>query len=272
MSYTEELQRLVEAKASMRQSIINKGVEVPEDAAIETYGDYIRQIITPPPIDPSNPSFSELKKALATDDPASYFPVGTEIPDTYAGNDNPLIVAQYLNETNNSSYGGAVGVILVRKYVEPTSQKFGSSVDYASSAIKNFLDTTYLNNCSEALRSVISNVSVQYYNGWSKTTVAGKLFLMSAYEVCNQGAGAASYEGVMWDYWKQKTGLSAPDAMYTDNNGRIVKDRNGTVQNVWLRSCYTSSYVCDVFTNGDVGHFGPSSSSRVLPACFIAKD
>lgn len=44
MSYQDELQRLVEAKASMRQSIIDKGVDVPDDAKIEEYAGYILQI------------------------------------------------------------------------------------------------------------------------------------------------------------------------------------------------------------------------------------
>lgn len=217
---------------------------------------------------PAN-SLYGLQAALLAGNAASDFPVGHEFEDTYAGNSNPMIVAHYGTGVVNGET--VEGVYLVRKYVEPTSQQFGGSVDYASSAIKNFLDTTYLNNCSEALKSVISNVSVQYYNGSSKTTVAGKLFLMSAYEVCNQGVGAASYEGVMWDYWKQKTGLSAPDAMYTNNNGRIMKDRNGTAQYVWLRSRNSSSNVCAVYPNGNVGYNGPSNSSGVLPACFVAK-
>lgn len=44
MSYQTELDRLVAAKESMRQSIINKGVNVPEDAKIEDYPEYILQI------------------------------------------------------------------------------------------------------------------------------------------------------------------------------------------------------------------------------------
>lgn len=264
MSYTEELQRLLEAKASMRQSIINKGVEVPEDAAIETYGDYIRQIITPPPIDPSNPTFEGLKLALATDDPASYFPVGTEIPDKHAGNDNPLIVAQYLNETNNSSYGGAVGVILVRKYVDPISQMFGSSVDYASSTIKNFLDTTYLDGCSANLKDAITEISTPYRN----TTVKSKMFLMSTYEVCS--GDSSVNEGVMWDYWKQKTGLSAPNR--GANSGRIVRDMGGAAQTAWLRSYGPSTMACFISANGGTDVDRPSVNHGILPACFIAKD
>ena len=55
MSYQTELQRLMEAKASMRQSIINKGVEVPEDVMIEDLPEYIAQITTKP-ADPTLPA------------------------------------------------------------------------------------------------------------------------------------------------------------------------------------------------------------------------
>lgn len=46
MSYQTELQRIVGAKESMRQSIINKGVDVPEDAKLADYPSYIAQIQT----------------------------------------------------------------------------------------------------------------------------------------------------------------------------------------------------------------------------------
>lgn len=268
MTIASDLTRIKNAKQSIKAAIGEKGVEVPDTELISTYSTYIDQITTGGPTPPTGDgTLTDLKKALDYGNAAELYPAGTEIPDTYAGNSNPLIVAQYLDSTNNFAYGGVEGAILIRKFVEPTSQQFGGSVDYASSAIKNFLDTTYLDNCSEALKSVIAEVNIPY----NYTTVKSKLFLMSAYEVCNIGNG--TYEGVMWDYWKQKTGLSAPNAMYTNNNGRIMKDRNGTAQSVWLRSRYSSSLVCYVTTTGSVSSTdSPSNTRGVLPACFIAKD
>lgn len=237
---------------------------------LQNLAEAIRSIPTGP-LPPGVPtSLAELKEMV---NKGREIVVGTEIPDDYAGQSNPLIVAQNLNSSNNEAYGGAEGVILVRKYVEPTSQVFGSSVEYSTSTIKNFLDTTYLNNCSDTLKSIIADISVQYYNGSSKTMVAGKWFLMSAYEVCNRGnLGTNGYEGVMWDLWKQRTGLSSPDAMNLYNSGRIMRDRNGTARYVWLRSRYSSSNVCCVNLNGDVGSDPSNDSIGVLPACFIGKD
>lgn len=224
--------------------------------------------IAKPAYDPSNPTLTGLKAALDAGDYTA-FPAGTEIPDTYNGQSNPLIVAQYLDETNNSAYYNSNGVVLVRKYVEPIEQTFGSNVNYITSAIIAFLDTTYYNNCSEELKSTISNFGVPYYTGTQMEKVTGKWFLMSAYEVCNKGNGP--YEGVMWDYWKQKTGLSSPDALGTANTGRIMKDRNEATQTVWLRSRYSDAYVCYVFHNGDVNDSPRGLARGVLPACFIAK-
>ena len=221
-------------------------------------------------------SLEGFKEALENGTASEIFPAGTEFPDLWNNQENPLIVAQYLDSSNNSSYGGAEGVILVRKYVEPTSQLFSSTTsDYSESSIKNLLDTTYYNNCSSTLKSLISDINIPYYNGSSMTSVPSKWFLMSAYEVCSQNEyGTTGYEGIMWDYWKQKTGLSAPAAVATSNNGRIMYDRSSTAQNVWLRSRFYSqfnnTFICYVFTNGSVNDSTRGLARSVLPACFIA--
>lgn len=46
MSIQEQLSRIQEAKTAIRQTIISKGVEVPESAKINEYSDYIAQIAT----------------------------------------------------------------------------------------------------------------------------------------------------------------------------------------------------------------------------------
>lgn len=219
-------------------------------------------------------SLDDLKQHLSNGTAEVNFPIGTEIPDVYNSNSNPLIVAQYLNSSNNSSYGGAEGVVLVRKYVDPISQEFnpGRNAVYSPSTIKTFLDTTYLNNCSDSIKFNIDNINIPYYNGSTMTTVSSKWFLMSAYEMCNQGKmGAQGYEGIMWDYWKQKTGLTSPDAMYSAKSGRIVRGLNGSAQSYWLRSWFSSEGPCAMSSSGDVATGYSSYTYGVLPACFIAK-
>lgn len=74
-------------------------------------------------------------------------------------------------------------------------------------------------------------------------------------------------EGIGWDYWKNKTGLSQPN---TDaNSGRVVRSSSGVAQNVWLRSSRNSPYVWHLSTNGSIVYSGSSSALGVLPACFI---
>lgn len=214
-------------------------------------------------------SLAELKKMVRA---GREIVIGTEIPDMYAGNSNPLIVAHNLNDGNNGSYGGAKGVLLVRKYVEPTFQEFNSSssnVNYDSSTILTFLNNEYLEKCSEELRSIISEVGIPYYNGSTIAYINGKWHLMSGIEVCGTNN---SGEGQMWDIWKERTGLVS--ANNGTNSGRIGKDRNGNTQYWWLRSRGSSSYICGVYINGSIStnDLGPSRSNGVLPACFIGKD
>lgn len=176
-------------------------------------------------------------------------------------------MAQYLDNSNNSSYGGAVGVILVRKFVEPTSQVFGNSNNYAVSVLKTLLDTTYLNNCSDALRAVISEINIPV----NRSTVAARWFTMSCYEVCNQGAnGVTGYEGIMWDYWKQKTGLNSPDIFGGQKYGRATDGLDGEKKSYWLRSM-ASTNVAYIDFNGTATSQAPNLPNAVLPACFIAK-
>lgn len=218
-------------------------------------------------------TFEDLKLALSTDNPEEYYPVGGEIPDTWNGNSNPLIVAQYLSSSNNSSYGGVEGVILIRKYVEPaTGQVFNNTrfdSNYISSTIKNYLDTTYLDNCSESLKSVISPIAVPYYNGSSVVKVDGKWQLMSGIEVLTT---QMSGDGVAWDIWKKRTNLnSANDGV---NPGRIMKDRDGQVRMWWLRSRPNPSYACIILAEGNVQTTTDVNAAvvGVLPFCFISKN
>lgn len=228
----------------------------------------------------------EFKKALDNGTAPDKYPPGTELPDKWNGQDSPLIVAQYLDGTqpyytNNAHTVNAVGAILVRKYVELVSQSWESldGANYTSSTIADYLanedsTTNYLALTSGELKGLITRLYIPWYN--FSTGVfnypAGKWFLMSCYEVCNQGSnGAKAYEGIMWDYWKQRTGLSSPDAMYDANTGRIIKDRNGGNQYFWLRSANYSTNVCLVNVGGYIFGGNPQGTGGVLPACFIAK-
>lgn len=264
MSYQDELQRLVEAKASMRQSIINKGVEVPDDAKIEEYADYIRQIEGGGSWDPSNPDLDALIAAIRS---GQDIPVGSEAPDKWDDGDAPVIVAQKLDSTNNQNYGGADGYILIRKYAAPLAPfTFGTSVNYETSAIRTYLETTYLDKCSSSIKSALSKIKIPYYNGSSMLQIESGFFLMGIGEVC----GDYTSEGIIWDYWKNVTGLAAPGR--GANQGRIPRSSTGAVQYVWLRSRLGDSYVGGIAYDGSIIQVVPSNTAvGIFPAFFIAK-
>lgn len=221
-----------------------------------------------PPVEPK--SLAELKQALQDGETIK---VGTEIPDEWGGQSNPLIVAQQLDSSNNYSYGGAEGVILIRKYVDTTWQ-FNTTQTvkyYSDSEIQTFLNGQYLDSCSDALKGAISDINIPWFNGSSTTSVLSKWFPMSAYEVC----GVTTYgvdEGIMFQYWKDQTGLSSPkNGAYS---GRIVRYSNGTAQQTWLRSCDSASNnnVCVLTPTGTIYASLPDNKFGVLPACFISKN
>lgn len=220
--------------------------------------------------DPSNPTVGGLKAAALQGIDVA---IGTEIPDKWNGNDNPLIVAQKLDSSNNAKYPGAEGYICVRKYVEPLSQLFdNSSVLWSESAVFQYLQNEYLTACSDALKSVLTDISPCTYE-WGYKYPTSKWFLMSCYEVCNQGSSdSLGYEGIMWDYWKNKTGLSSPDGLWGSNSGRVMQDRDGSAQTIWLRSLYSGDSMCVVGTSGDVVYQWYGGELGILPACFIGKE
>lgn len=222
-------------------------------------------------------SVEDLKAQLKADTAKDNFPIGTEIPDTYAGHSNPLIVAQYLDSSNNTKYGGVEGVILVRKYAEAVGTKWGSDANYGQAPILNFLQTTYLNNTSEELKSLLSPISVQYNDTITGSTTTYTLsdqlwFLMSDYEVL--GYVTQQRTGINWDYWKQKTGLSG-DGNSAARVSRIQKDVNGNDRSVWLRSKYALKQNSYINLYGDIvvgNTIYNNTSLGVLPACFISKN
>lgn len=223
-----------------------------------------------PQWDPQNPTLEGLKTAVNNGEEIE---VGVEIPDTYAGNSNPLIVAQNLNSSNNELYNGAEGVILVRKYVEPVSQAFSPSslTRYDTSEIKQeLLDTVYLENCSTELKNVISNISVpQAAYGGIIQNISGKWFLMSTIEVMSTNT-KNSIEGFSWDLWKTRSGRQNPTTEPLP--GRVVTDRNGTAKTWWLRTWYDNSRFYVMNSVGQPSGQLVTTQWGVLPACFIAKD
>lgn len=209
-------------------------------------------------------TLSRLKIALNNGQAESLFPPGTEIPDTYANSSNPLIVGIYENIDGKTRVG------LVRRYVDPIWQTFGSNSDYRTSAVLNFLQTTYLNNCSEELKPLLAEASVPYYPGSGpEVQVASKWHLLSSTNVMGSNSNR---EQPAWPYWQQVTGLSSGSNSANDGRVRTGRGASGKVT-WWLRSWGSSSWVWDIVSTGEAVSTGiPTSSFGVLPICYITQD
>lgn len=246
-------------------SVATRGGDLPAQLNLANLAAGVESIPTGP-VAPK--SLAELKAALKA---GRAIAVGAEIPDTYNGNSNPLIVYQQLDNSNNSAYGGAAGVLLGRKYIEPVEQVFSLSNNglYNSATIRNFLQTTYYENCSDELKSIINDINISWWNGSSMLSITSKWFLLSNVELC-MGSGNNN-EGMMLDYWKQKTGQTSPQFSGDRNYGRTLADRNGTVKQYWTRTKGSQTYYeyC-IDTSGRGQQLGPNLSYGVAAVCFVS--
>lgn len=259
-----ELGQILDTKQRLREVIAQYNGVITEQTPFREYAQLIQEIVT-------TPTLAGLKRALNAGNAAEKYPIGTEIPDTWNGNDNPLIVAHYTN-IELSDGTTKPGAYLVRKYVDPTYQAFGSNANYSSSTVKSYLDNAYFAACSDEAKETVSEIQVPCYNGSTIAPFPSKFFLMSATNVLAVLIGG---EGEPWDYWKQKTGLSGNGMIgysASANTGRVVKNRNGVSQYAWLRSRYDSTHAYLIQNGGDAGWDSTSNGRGVLPACAVVAD
>lgn len=168
-------------------------------------------------------SLAGLKQALNAGN-TSAFPVGTELPDTWNGEDNPIIVGHY------TTINGKRAVGLLRKWADSKYQVFNepsAGPIYPGSTVLAYLNGEYLDKCSDALKSVITEVSVKWNNGSSLVDVSGKWHLFSGIEI-NRTRNPG--EGELWEYWRQKFEQMSTEAY------RIRTGEGKAFAGWWLRS------------------------------------
>lgn len=197
---------------------------MPTGTPFRKYAELIGEIVTADP----NPTIVGLRQAIKDKKEKRLYPIGTEIPDTCFGVDNPLIVADYM--TIPLARGGeAYAAACIRKHVYPTDYIYvskGSSTKYLSSALYNNLQN-YVQNCSKTFQENVAN---------AEPTGAGaiKVFPLTAAQFGAKG----STETLA--IWKQK-GLVEP------SNGPTVARRlrtpTGGAIRVWTRTQFTNTGV-----------------------------
>lgn len=268
MTIASDLTRIKDAKTAIRQAIIDKGVDVPETEKLDTYYGYIDQIGGSYPEGP----LGDFKRAIDDGSAFTKYPPGTEFEDEYGGVSNPLIVAHYYD--GNGSYGSKAGAMLMRKYMV-TDMAPGTYNNYPNTDVATWLNSgissgKYRGACSSALNSIVSDVSVPYWDGTATISFTAGVWLMSTTEICGTGVDT-HLEGEIFDYFKERIGTPVQSA----NNYRKFASQSdpSTYVNWWLRSIGNASYRTIVLANGSIYLQGePSVSRGILPVHFVAKE
>mgnify|MGYP006988887456 CR=1 FL=1 len=86
----------------------------------------------------------------------------------------------------------------------------------------------------------------------------------------------ADVEGEYWPYWKERLGLSSPQAWYSENANanhiRYLISNTSSAQNVRLRSSHRGSAIFTWYVDsaGSVYYYGYATTSVALaPACVV---
>lgn len=226
---------------------------------------------------PSNPTLEGLKDAI---NKGANVPIGVEIPDTYAGADNPLIVVQKLDSTNNSNYNGAEGFILQRKYC--TNQvNVCDTFDadgYVGSSPYKYLASSYANNCSDAIMDIISDISVRVQYS-TPQAVTAKWFIPSVEEVYGDPSAHGTYnkwgaEGKVFQYYLDNGGGVATNNA-SSSRVAMLSTNTSTAVPWWLRTAfpYGVAVLYRVTANGTVEYAkGMNELAYLRPCCFISKN
>lgn len=249
MSYQEELQRLVGAKESMRQSIVAKGVDVPETAKIETYPEYIAQITGGGSV-PDAPDLSQVLTKQDLDDIQAIVKAGKaseklSLGDKLlvgfgAGSPQPYtmpfeivgfddVVIQDENGEDKTTHA----INLLAGYAVGPGTTFGTSgYPYSESALRNFINSTYTSQVNSDFLACLGNTKVQSLDsGKTLTVVYDKLFAPSSVQI---GVTDSSF------ITNDQISSEGPIFPLFDTSDSTVRVRNGlsggAARDYWTRS------------------------------------
>lgn len=261
----------------MRQSIINKGVDVPEDAKIEAYPEFVAQISTP-----AIPDAPDLTKVLTAQDLADIqtivaagkasekFQLGQTLLITYGTYIMPFeivgfedVVAQ-IDGTEQTVHA----LNLESKYTDETGSRWGAngSTKYSASTLRSYMTTTYQGKLDTNFVACLANTKKQTYSRDNTTDVVyDKLFAPSMAEL---GVTDASYNTV------QQAAVEGP--AFTSYQGAADAKRvkyainaTTTAQPYWTSSLYSSlsNFFGNVRASGAPTHNNYDATFRVVAAC-----
>lgn len=272
MSYQTELDRIVAAKAAMRESIIAKGVEVPENAKLATYPQYIAEIAnsTDPEIpDLSQPldeaGYNKLSNIVKAGLASEYLNLGDEILVPY---DSYIMPFEIVGFDDVEVEGGEIvhAINLLAKYTSEVTSTWANngSIRYSASTLHSSV-TTYQSKLDANFVACLANTKTQTYSRDGTTdTVYDKLFAPSMAQLgvtdtAYNNASQAAVEGPAFIAYQGAT-----------DNQRIKQDVSATdtPQRYWTRSFYSgnSTHFGLILTTGDPNYYRYSTSYRVVVA------
>ena len=145
------------------------------------------------------------------------------------------------------------GVVLVRKNIYSTSA-FGSTTSYPNSTLDNLIKTTIYNKMPQQLRNKMMDVT---FNLSGSGDITRKMFALT-YTMAGFGNNNGVAEGKVLQ-------------LYTSNASRI-KTFQGSKDDWWLSSQYTSTSAWLVNLNGSGNRRSPSNTLGVVPAFVIPSE
>lgn len=290
---TNEITNLTTNLITVYSALEAAGAELPAQKNFANLAATIRTIPTAPISYPN--TLTGLKQALDAAAATTYFPIGTEIPDTVTLNgqtyDNPWLVMDYDLSATLTNGTQIAGVYLVQKYSLPPQAWNSTNVEisYGNSTINNWLNTTCLNSiCSSELRGLVTPIKVPCYNFDTQSgyTTNANLWLLSNTEIMGEPIDLdddyepIGAEGVPFALWKQRTGLTTPND-WAGVSGRIINtvtNKTGEAEGWWTRSGSDYNFGLDrndaimVWDDGVSGRrTGVTAQLPPLVACFIKK-
>jgi hypothetical protein len=170
------------------------------------------------------------------------------------------------HDAENSITFGAKNLMKDKRQMNSSATNVGG---WSSSAMRTWLNGDFYNSLPENVKSVITEVSKKTCAGNESTTInttTDKIFLPAQVEVYGSAPYSSTDEGSQYAIFKNA-------GVTTSNCSALIKNLangSGSACNWWLRSPNSSSttYFCNVYSNGNCGNNNASSSLGVCP-CFV---
>ena len=154
------------------------------------------------------------------------------------------------------AYDRPEGPVWIVKNFAEANRFHSSMIEYGSSEIDTYLNTTVFGQLPAELQSAIAEVPITYWDGVAseEKTINRKVWLLSSKEVGFTGTSC-----------KETNGYVFSDLFTSTNSTRIKYNMaNGSAGFWWLRSSYSNSHPAFVYSGGNFSHDGATTYTGVV--------